>query len=215
MQTKFFITIGRQIGAGGLEVASKLSTIFGIPVYDKELLNKASIKSGISEKFFESADETPYKSQGAGIFGYNIPSSIGFNNYQPTNVLSSSNLFSVQYDAIREIASHQSAIFVGRCADYVLRDERNCTSVFISAKDEDRVARLRLSKRLDGLKDLSDEQVVEYMKKEDKKRASYYNYYTYKVWGSALSYNICLDSSQFGTDYCAELVAEAIRNRIK
>lgn len=213
MQGKFFITIGRQVGAGGLEVAIKLSGIFNIPVYDKELLSKASKDSGICKEFFENADENhTVTSAGAGIFGYSIPS-VGFGGYSATTVLSGSNLFRLQCDVIREIANDHPAIFVGRCADYVLRDMPNGTSAFISAQQEDRITRLKLSKRLDDMRNMSDNQIIEYMKKEDKKRASYYNYYTYKEWGSAMSYDLCLNSSTFGTDYCAEIIAECVRRR--
>ena len=93
MESKFYITIGRQIGAGGLEVAMKLSKIFDIPVYDKELLNKASKESGVSREFFENADETPYKSSGNMLFGLNF-SSVGFNDYNISNPISGSNLSS-------------------------------------------------------------------------------------------------------------------------
>lgn len=209
MESRFYITIGRQIGAGGLEVALKLSKIFDIPVYDKELLNKASKESGVSREFFENADETPYKSSGNILFGLNF-SSVGFNDYNISNPISGSNLFKFQCDAIRKIADSRSAIFVGRCADYVLRDHKNCFSAFICANDHDRVERLRLSHRLDGLKKLSDKEVVDYMRKEDKKRASYYNYYSYKQWGAASSYDMTLNSSLMGTEMCAELIKEMV-----
>ncbi len=209
MESKYYITIGRQLGAGGLEVAKKLSEIFGIPVYDKELLNIASQQSGIAPEFFKKADESPRKIKG-GFFGISF-SGVGYNDYFGSNALDDNELFKIQSDAIRKVASEGSAIFVGRCADYILREEPRCMSVFITAANEDRVARLRLSKRLDGLKELSDSQVVDYMKKEDKKRAEYYNYYTYKDWGHSASYHLCLNSSLLGTDTCAQIVAQQIR----
>lgn len=209
MQTKFFITIGRELGAGGLEVAKKLSDMFDIPVYDKELLNIASKNSGISKEFFENADEVPRRVRG-GFMGLNF-STVGFSDFSGTSVLDESELFKIQSDVIRNIAAERSAIFVGRCADYILREEPNIMSVFITANDRDRIARLRLSKKLDGLNNLSDNQVIDFMKKEDKKRASYYNYYTYKSWGEASSYNLCLDSSFYGTDRCGHIIEEQVK----
>lgn len=209
MENKFYITIGRQIGAGGLEVAKKLSKRFNIPVYDRELLNKASKESGVSREFFENADETPYKSGGNMLFGLNL-SSVGFGNYGISNPISGSSLFKFQCEAIRNIAMNGSAIFVGRCADYVLREQEYCFSAFICANDKERIERLRSNDRPENIRSLSDREIIEYMRKEDKKRASYYNYYSYKQWGAASSYDMCLNSSLLGTDMCAQLIEEMV-----
>jgi cytidylate kinase len=209
MSSKYYITIGRQLGAGGLEVANKLSEIFNIPVYDKELINIASKESGLCCEVFEKADETPRKSL-KGLFG-SLFSAAAYNNLGSRSVLDESELFRIQSEVIRDIASKGSAIFVGRCADYILRDEPNCMSVFITANDIDRVARLRLSKKMNGYKDLNDSQLIEYMHKEDRKRGEYYDFYTYKEWGHSSSYHMCLDSSFLGSDKCVEIIANHIR----
>ncbi|MBR4094573.1 MAG: cytidylate kinase-like family protein [Bacteroidales bacterium] len=210
MESKYYITIGRQLGAGGLEIAKKLSEIFGIPVYDKELINIASKESGLCCEVFENADEIPRKSA-RGLFGL-LFSGVAYNNLGNRSVLDEAELFRIQGEVIRDIASKQSAIFVGRCADYILREHPRCMSVFITANDADRVARLRLSKKMDGFKKLSDNELVEYMHKEDKKRAEYYNFYTYKNWGHSTSYDLCLNSSVLGTDKCVEIIADHIKN---
>ena len=145
MESKYYITIGRQLGAGGLEIAKKLSEIFGIPVYDKELINIASKESGLCCEVFENADEIPRKSA-RGLFGL-LFSGVAYNNLGNRSVLDEAELFRIQGEVIRDIASKQSAIFVGRCADYILREHPRCMSVFITANDADRVARLRLSKK--------------------------------------------------------------------
>ncbi len=210
MESKYYITIGRQLGAGGLEIAKRLSEIFGIPVYDKELINIASKESGLCCEVFENADEIPRKSA-RGLFGL-LFSGVAYNNLGNRSVLDEAELFRIQGEVIRDIASKQSAIFVGRCADYILREHPRCMSVFITANDADRVARLRMSKKMEGFKKLSDNELIEYMHKEDKKRSEYYNFYTYKNWGHSTSYDLCLNSSVLGTDKCVEIIADHIKN---
>lgn len=205
MKPKFFITIGRELGSGGFEIGKRLAERFGIPFYDKELINLASQESGICKEFFEKADEIRTQKFSSGFFGLNF-SSI-FSDVASTSPIDNAELFRIQSDVIRRIAAEGSAVFVGRCADYILRDEKNCLNVFITSSIPDRIKRLRNSKKIKGIDKLTDEQIADELEKWDKKRSGYYNYFSYKKWGYASSYDICLDSSRLGIEKCVEIIA--------
>ena len=139
MEKKIIITIGRQYGSGGRYVGKKLAEQLGIAFYDKELINLASKESGICGEFFEKADE-----RNSGSLLKALAMGFSMNNaiFQSNDYLSNESLFQIQSDVIRKVAAEQSCILVGRCADYILRDNENCISVFISARMEDRIRRL-------------------------------------------------------------------------
>ena len=207
---KYYIDIGRQLGAGGLKVANELSKRLGIPVFDKELLYLAAKESGIAPEFFKNVDEKPQAYLQGSFWGLNF-SPVLNNNYSAFTPLDSRELFKIQSDTIKMLADKQSAIFVGRCADYVLRD-RKCFNVFISCSSpNERIERIRHSKRLENADKLTDKEILSILEKGDKKRSQYYNYYTYKEWGFSNSYNLCLDSSFFGIDRCVEMIVATLR----
>ncbi|MEG0517460.1 MAG: cytidylate kinase-like family protein [Bacteroidales bacterium] len=211
MKSDFYINIGRELGSGGFEIGEKLSQMFNIPFYDKELINVASKESGICKEFFEKADEIHEPTFSSGILGFNF-SSI-FADISSYSVLDNSQLFRIQSDVIRRVASTSSAVFVGRCADYILREEKTCLNIFITAPIPDRIQRLKENRKLKGIEKLTNQQIEEQLEKTDKKRSNYYNYFTYKTWGAARSYDLCLDSSYFGIDRCVEIIANEIKIR--
>ena len=192
---KIILTIGRQFGSGGREIGQKLSEALGIAYYDKELLSAAAKESGLCEEVFARADERASS-------GMSYAFSMGFSYMgilTPYNdILSNDELFRIQSDAIRNIAEKESCILVGRCADYILRDNPACISFFIHNTMENRIQRL-----VEGL-NITVEEAKEKISKIDKSRAAYYNYYTNKVWGMASSYNFSIDASELGI---AETVA--------
>ena len=210
-QKRFFINIGREFCSGGLSISEQLSKRFGIPYYDKELLNMASAKSGISHEFFANADEKPnrFKPIFSGLPG--ISSVIGFANYNSECIIGGDSLFNIQSEVIREIAEQGSAIFVGRCADYILRDFPNILNVFIYADMEQRVENARATERFSSTPDMTDRQIAEQLRKFDKKRAEYYNYYTVKRWGEKESYHLCINVSKVGEDFAVEMIAAAAK----
>ncbi len=204
---KYVINLGRQLGSGGKEIAVKLATELGINCFDKELLTLAAQESGLCQEFFEKADEHTTQNIIGGIFGTRFP--FYSDGVAPIgNCLSNESLFKIQSDVIHHIAEKESALFVGRCADYVLRDHPRCVNLFISAPEEIRC------KRIMETKNVSKEVALEMIDKGDRKRAAYYNYFSYKTWGAAASYHLCIDSSVLGIDGTVEYLKEFVKLKI-
>ena len=206
MKKNFVINIGRQLGSGGRSIADKLAIHYGITAYDRKLIELAAKESGLSQEFFENADEK--KSYG---FFHSIFSNRAAANALGSNdsYLSNDALFKVQSDIIRDLAERESCIFVGRCADYILRDHPCCINLFFTANLEDRIARMA------GEKGITTEQAAELIEKTDRRRADYYNYYSGKTWGAAESYDLCINTSHLGFEGTAEMLKLYIESRIK
>ncbi|MCI2082883.1 MAG: cytidylate kinase-like family protein [Bacteroidales bacterium] len=185
----FNVTIGRRIGSGGLTIARKLGKMLGVEVYDKELIMTAAKDYGIGAEFFEKADE-----KGPDSFN---DSAIGSNN-----------LFKLQTEVIRRLAGMQSNVFVGRCADYVLRDYPKLVTIFVSAPLEARKA--TVADRFG----ISEEKAETYIRKMERKRKSYYEYFTFRDWGSSENYDLCIDSSILGSDMTASLISDFVKMAI-
>lgn len=200
-KNKIIINVGRQIGSGGGEIARILADKFGCRLLDKELLNLAAKESGFSEKFFEQNDEQ--RGFLKSLFHMHAPFVGDSNMYR--NNFSEENLFLFQSEAIKKAASEGSCVFVGRAADYILRDEPNAISIFITADIESRID--NVSKRMGIDKNAARKFIDD---KEDE-RSKYYNYYTGKKWGHASSYDLCVDSSILGIEQTAEFIANFIK----
>jgi len=199
---KFVITIGRQLGSGGKEIGEELAARLGVSCWDKELILMASQESGLDRAFFEQADEKRKFSLFGGLLG---PRPFYLDEGSDNNCLSKEHLFKVLSDVIRRLANEQSCIFVGRCADYILRDHPLCLNVFISADLKDRIRRICDHRQIGVAK------AKELIEDTDKKRAGYYNYYTNKVWGMAASYHLCINSSLFGISGAADYIQNFLR----
>lgn len=200
----FVLNIGRQLGSGGHAIGTILAREFGIKFYDKEVLDLAAQESGFSKYFFERDDE--HRGFVKSLFNSIIPFTSSGDPYG--NQLSSESLFKFQSDAIRKAAERESCVFVGRCADYVLRDHPRCVNIFISANMEDRVARLMESLHLNAQE--AEKRALE----GDDKRASYYNYYSALTWGEAATYHICINSSVLGIEDTAEFLKSFITKKL-
>ena len=212
MEKHIHINIGRQIGAGGLEVARELGKRLDIRVYDKELLTLAAKESGLDHSVFAREDEKDNLSMNTG-FSFSSFAEAITNTFRPS-VYNSNTIFTIQSQVIRRLAEEGSTIFVGRCADYVLRDFEGCISVFITSSMEDRIHRIRTINKYGDTQGVSDDKLADLLVKGDRKRASYYGDYTFKTWGAAESYDMCLSTSLLGVDGCADIIEETIRRRL-
>lgn len=201
----FVLNIGRQLGSGGHAIGTILAKEFGIKFYDKEVLDLAAQESGFSKYFFERDDE--HRGFVKSLFNSIIPFTSSGDPYG--NQLSSESLFKFQSDAIKKAAERESCVFVGRCADYVLRDHPRCVNIFISANMEDRVARLMQNLQIDAQE--AEKRALE----GDDKRASYYNYYSALTWGEAATYHICINSSVLGLEGTADFLKSFIVKKLE
>ncbi len=199
------ICVGRQLGSGGHDIARMLALDFNAKYYDRELLNLAAKESGFSEKFFEANDEQ------RGIFRslFHLHATHVADNNLYQNNFSQESLFKFQSDAILKAASEGSCVFVGRCADYVLRDKANVVNIFITASMDFRVRQIMDRQKLDIV------QARRFIEQREGKRAAYYNYYTGKKWGAAESYDLCIDTSVLGLYATEKLISEFIRKRFE
>jgi len=198
------ICVGRQLGSGGHDIARMLAMDFNAKYYDQELLNLAAKESGFSEKIFEQSDEK--KGFLRSLLNIQPTQLAGVNLYKSN--FSQESLFQFQSDAIRKAAEEGSCVFVGRCADYVLRDMPNVVKVFVTASMRYRIDQL-LARR-----PVTPQQAKRIILQEEERRANYYNYYTGKKWGAAESYDLCIDSSILGLVETEKLIAEFIRKRL-
>ncbi|PWJ52343.1 AAA family ATPase [Faecalicatena contorta] len=202
MKTNTIITIGRQFGSAGREIGYKVADYFGIKLYDREMLARAAKESGICEEIFESHDEKPTNS-----FLYSLVMdtySMGYSGSAYADMPINHKVFLAQFDAIKKIADEGPCILVGRCADYALESYDNVVSVFIHA---DLDARIR---RIARIYDITDAKAKDMIIKTDKRRSSYYNYYSNKKWSSSESYELCLNSSKLGVEGTAKVIEQYV-----
>ena len=198
MKGNLVITIGRQCGSGGKKIGQMLAEKMGVKCYDKELLARAAKESGFCEELFETHDEKPTNS-----FLYSLVMdtySLGYNTSAYMDMPINHKIFLAQFDTIKKLADEESCVIVGRCADYALADYPNTVSVFVTGNDDDKV------KYLMELYSVDKAKAKDIMVKTDKKRASYYNYYSSKKWGDARSYDLCVNSSSIGANGAVDTI---------
>lgn len=200
MNGNLVITIGRTCGSAGRQIGQKLAEELGIKCYDKELLALAAKESGLCEELFETHDEKPTSS-----FLYSLVMdtySLGYTTNSYMDMPINHKIFLAQFDTIKKLADQESCVIVGRCADYALAEYPNTVTVFITGDDDDRI------KRLMETHGVTEAKAKDIMIKTDKKRSSYYNYYSSKRWGDAKSYDLCINSSATGLDGAVKMIRE-------
>ena len=203
-QTHYAIALGRQLGSGGSEVAKYLSQQLNFTYYDRNLLNAAAEKSGYSSDIFERSDE---EKSSVHSFLTNFIPFLGTGDYYG-NPVDEDALFRILSETIRGIAEEENCIFVGRCAEYILRDRpKQLASIFISADTESRI--LRLCER----RKIKPEHARKLIITNDKRRAAFHDFYSTCQWGRAATYDICLNSSRLGMEETKHFALEYIKRR--
>lgn len=208
MSKKILITIARQFGSGGREIGERVAKILGIPLIDKELIKDAAASGELSEEIIKSSDESAANSllytlaMGSNVLG----TTIHFGYKMPIN----DKLFILQSEAIKNYAAKGSCVIIGRCADYVLRDEPSLFRIFIYGDLDHRQERVK-----ERHPELKSSQVIDVINKTDKRRASYYNFYTGNKWGKYDNYDMAINSSTFGVEETAELIAASVKKLIE
>ncbi len=204
MAKKVIITIARQYGSGGREIGEKVAELLGIPLYDKELIKDAATRGTLNEEVIKGADETAANSllytlaMGSNVLG----SAMNFGYKMPLN----DKLFILQSEVIKEYAEKGSCVIIGRCSDYVLRNEKNVLRLFIYGDLDHR--RERVAARHPEIK---SSQIIDVINKTDKRRASYYNFYTGNKWGKYDNYDMAVNSSTLGIEGTAHIIAASAK----
>lgn len=205
MKGNLVITIGRESGSAGRHIGQMLAEDLGIKCYDKELLTLAAKNSGLCEELFRTHDEKPTSS-----FLYSLVMdsySAGYSTSGYLDMPINHKLFLAQFDTIKKLAEEESCVIVGRCADYALAEYPNMVSVFICGEEKAKIRHLM------ERHDVTEAKAKDIMIKTDKRRASYYNYYSSKRWGSSKSYDLCINSSVIGYEGAVEVIKEFARKK--
>ena len=199
MAKKIIITIARQYGSAGREIGEKVAAALGIPLYDKELIKEAASKGDLNEEVLKNADEQAANSllytlaMGSNILG----TTMNFGYKMPIN----DKLFILQSEVIKEYAAKGSCVIIGRCADYVLRDTPGLLRLFIYGDIDHRQARIK-----ERHPEIKSPQIIDVINKTDKRRASYYNFYTGNKWGKYDNYDIAVNSSTLNVDGAVDVI---------
>lgn len=199
MATNSIITISREYGSGGKEIGRRLAEKLGIPYFDKEIISLAAKQAGMTEKLFEENDEKG--ATNSFIFSMSVLRDTAAGNFPLSD-----RLFMMQSQVIHNVADQGPCVIVGRCADYILKERDNVINLFIHAPMADRVKRA-----VEEYGVPSDRAAAE-VAKTDKRRAAYYDYYSFLKWGQGNHYDLCLNSS-VGVDNAVELIADYVSMR--
>ncbi|MCL2402128.1 MAG: cytidylate kinase-like family protein [Oscillospiraceae bacterium] len=198
----YIVTISREYGSGGRQVGELLAKELGIPFYDREILQMSAEKSGMSADFLEKRDEVIQNTFLHNLMHATYPN---IEAYYETPI--TDKVFQAQSSVIRDIAAQGSCVIVGRCADYVLRDNPSLVTVFVRAALEDRI------RQATAHYDMPPDKAAERIKKIDKQRANYYKYYTTRQWGSMSNFDLIINSSFTGIDGAVAVIKTMLEGK--
>ena len=201
---KSMITIGREYGSGGSDIGKALAEKLGIPFYDKEILSLAAQDSGICEELFENHDEKPVPS-------YLFSLARGVSDMAQPNLTAemplNHRIFMAQFKAITQVASKGPCVIVGRCADYVLKDQPHLTSIFLYADLAARIERTMKKQSIDR------DAAKELVHKRDKQRQGYYNFFADGNWGHRSNYQLMFNTTGLTPQAAADTIIAFIQNK--
>ncbi|MDE6534702.1 MAG: cytidylate kinase-like family protein [Muribaculaceae bacterium] len=201
----FVITVGRQMGSGGRELGRMVAERLGIDFFDKKLLLEAATQSGLIPELMEREDE-----RGPGFFSGTMAFTMGLmGSSLGSQPVGNDAVYRAQSEVIRRLGDEKSCVIVGRTADYVLRDHPRCINIFVSAPEDACVQRL-----LNRGDKASEAEARAMVRKVNKLRSSYYNFYTDRQWGMASTYDLTVNSALMPMDQLADFVADYVRRRL-
>lgn len=203
-ESPFVITISRQLGSAGRQIGHILAQEYDIAYYDKESLATAAQNTGLGHNVFDRNDKR--KGFMRNILGAMQPFIGGGDFY--ASQLSDENLFKLQCGVIQKVAAERSCVFVGRAADDILYGHQRKVSLFICANMEDRIRRVMDMKKVDY------RSAMHIIEESDEQRSGYYNFHARGTWGSADSYDLCLNVSTLDMDHCIELIEQYISMKL-
>ena len=199
MKNPLIITIGREYGSGGREIGQAVAKALGIAFYDKQIISLAAKKSGLSDEFIANNEQ---RVRGGLMHNLAAASAYSGGFFSSQYLPLSESIFISQAQVIRDIAGKESAVIVGRCADYILDGRENTINVFIHAPQDKRVERIMKLHNVDEAAAIKEIQV------SDKERGNHYFRYTDRKWGKAQNYDICINSALMGIDKTVEMLVE-------
>lgn len=188
------ITVSRQYGSGGTELAKEVAKRLDIPFYDKSIIDMTAKESGFDPDFIERTETSVTSS-----LLYNL--AVGSIYAQPLT----DQLYAAECKVVRSVAAKGDGVIVGRCADYILREDSNTIKVFVHSTDADRI------KRICERKGVSEDEARELMKKNDKNRSKHYKYYTDRIWGASQNYDLCINMALCGVEKAADILVSLIK----
>lgn len=204
-QETFAVCLGRQIGSGGHTIALEIAKKLNLHFYDNDLIHLAAAECGFNKELFEHKDEE--RTYLRSFFTNFIPF-IGQSDFY-RNQVDEESLFAILSQTIKELSEQYNSIFVGRCAEYILRHKPKMTSIFVCADMPDRISRVSNDQHI------TPEAARKMILANDKRRASFHNFYSEKHWGEADTYDLCINSSKLGMEGTVDFIIDFIQQRIK